>query len=78
MCIPVKSSVGQLVSWSMDSRMTQTLVMAALTVAYLKKKPKPGSLHHSDCGGQYCSVAYRALQASNAMQASMSRKGNGW
>ena len=58
--------------------MTQTLVIAALTAAYLKKKPKPGLLHHSDRGFQYCSAAYRALQASYAMQTSISRKGNGW
>lgn len=58
--------------------MTQTLVRAALTAAYLKKKPKLGLLHHSDCGGQYCSAAYRALQASYAVKMSMSRKGKGW
>ena len=68
----------RLVGRSMDSRMTQTLVMAALTTAYWKKKPKPGSLHHSGCGGHYCSAAYRALQASDDMQTSISRKGNGW
>ena len=52
--------------------------MAALTAAYLKKKPKLGLLHRSDCGGQYCSAAYCALQASDGMQTSISRKGNGW
>jgi putative transposase len=68
----------EIVGWSMDSRMTQTLVMDALTAAYWKKKPKPGLLHHSDRGSQYCSAAYRALQASYGMLTSMSRKGNCW
>lgn len=68
----------EIVGWSMDSRMTQTLVMDALTAAYWKKKPPPGLLHHSDRGSQYCSAAYRALQASYGMQTSMSRKGNCW
>ena len=58
--------------------MTQTLVMSALTAAYWKKKPPPGLLHHSDRGSQYGSAAYRALQASDGMQTSMSRKGNCW
>ena len=53
-------------------------LLTALTAAYWKKKPKPGLLHHSDRGRQYCSAAYRALQASDAMQTSMSRQGNGW
>ena len=68
----------EIVGWSMDSRMTQTLVMDALTAAYWKKKPKPGLLHHSDRGSQYCSAAYRALQTSYGMLTSMSRKGNCW
>ena len=68
----------EIVGWSMDRRMTQTLVMSALTAAYWKKKPPPGLLHHSDRGSQYCSAAYRALQASYGMQTSMSRKGNCW
>ena len=51
----------------MDSRMTQTLVMDALTVPYWKKKPALGLMHHSDRGSQYCSVAYLALQASDSI-----------
>jgi hypothetical protein len=68
----------EIVGWAMDSRMTQTLVTDALRAAYWRNKPKPGLLHHSDCGSQYCSHAYRALQASYGMQTSMSRKGNCW
>ena len=56
--------------------MTQTLVKDALTAAYWKKKPKPGLLHHSDRGSQYCSAAYCASQSSYGMLTSMSRKGN--
>ena len=68
----------EMVGWSMDHRMTQTLVMDALTVAYWKKKPAPGLMHHADRGSQYCSAAYLALQASFGIQTSMRRKGNGW
>jgi putative transposase len=68
----------EIVGWAMDSRMTQTLVADALRAAYWRKKPGPGLLHHSDRGSQYCSHAYRALQASYGMQTSMSRKGDCW
>ena len=68
----------EIVGWAMDSRMTQTLVADALRAAYWRNKPKPGLLHHSDRGSQYCSHAYRALQAGYGMQTSMSRKGNCW
>jgi putative transposase len=68
----------EIVGWAMDSRMTKTLVVDALRAAYWRKKPKPGLIHHSDRGSQYCSSAYRALQASYGMKTSMSRKGNCW
>ena len=68
----------EIVGWAMDSRMTKTLVADALRAAYWRKKPKPGLMHHSDRGSQYCSSAYRALQASYGMKTSMSRKGNCW
>ena len=58
----------EIVGWAMDSRMTQTLVADALRAAYWRYKPQPGLLHHSDRGSQYCSGAYRALQASYGMQ----------
>ncbi len=68
----------ELVGWSMGARMTKDLVMQALRAAYWKKRPDPGLIHHSDRGSQYCSQAYRDLQAGYGMQTSMSRRGNCW
>lgn len=68
----------EVVGWAMDERMTKTLVCDALRAAYWRKKPAPGLMHHSDRGSQYCSKAYRALQASYKMQTSMSNKGDCW
>lgn len=68
----------ELVGWSMAERMTKELVLQALRAAYWKKKPGPGLIHHSDRGSQYCSQAYRDLQAGYGMQTSMSRRGNCW
>ena len=64
----------EIVGWAMDSRMTKTLVLDALRAAYWRKKPKPGLMHHSDRGSQYCSEAYRALQASYGMKTSMPQR----
>lgn len=67
-----------IVGWSMDSRMTRELVMDALRMARFRRKPRPGMLHHSDRGSQYCSHDYQALLSEYGMVASMSRKGNCW
>lgn len=67
-----------IVGWAMGERMTKELVISALRMAYFRRKPKPGLLHHSDRGSQYCSHDYQALLAEYGMRTSMSRKGNCW
>lgn len=67
-----------IVGWAMSERMTRDLVMDALRMAYFRRKPKPGLLHHSDRGSQYCSHDYQALLTDYGMRVSMSRKGNCW
>lgn len=67
-----------IVGWAMDARMTRTLVISALRMAWFKRKPKPGLMNHSDRGSQYCSHDYQALLVEYKMVASMSRKGNCW
>lgn len=67
-----------IVGWAMGERMTRDLVIAALRMAYFRRRPKPGLLHHSDRGSQYCSQDYRSLLTDYGMRASMSRKGNCW
>lgn len=67
-----------IIGWSMDARMTRELAVNALRMAYFRRKPTPGVLHHSDRGSQYCSHAYQALLHEYGMRVSMSRKGNCW
>jgi putative transposase len=67
-----------IVGWAMDGRMTRALVISALRMARFRRKPRPGLLHHSDRGSQYCSHDYQALLVEYGIQASMSRKGNCW
>ncbi len=65
-----------IVGYSMDSRMTKELVLNALRMAHFKRKPKPGLMHHSDRGSQFCSHDYQALIAEMKAISSMSRRGN--
>ncbi len=68
----------QIVGWAIDDTMKTSLCINALRMAYWRKKPEPGLLHHSDRGSQYASHAYRELLKSMGMEQSMSRKGNCW
>ncbi len=58
--------------------MTADLVTDALTMAWFRRKPAPGTLHHSDRGSQYASHEFQRKLAGYGMRCSMSRKGNCW
>lgn len=40
----------EIVGWSLKSRMTTDIVCDALTMAWFRRKPAPGLIHHSDRG----------------------------
>jgi len=50
----------------------------ALTMAWFRRKPAAGLLHHSDRGSQYASQAFQSKLGEYDMLCSMSRKGNCW
>jgi putative transposase len=68
----------EVVGWSLKPRMTAEIVTDALTMAWFRRKPAPGLLHHSDRGSQYASAAFQNKLADYGMACSMSRKGNCW
>lgn len=68
----------EIVGFSIKPRMTAELVIEALTMAWFRRKPAAGLLHHSDRGSQYASLAFQAKLAEYGMTCSMSRKGNCW
>ena len=67
-----------IVGWSMSERMTEDLVMDALTAAYWRRKPEHKVNLHSDQGSQYSSRNFRKLLNTFNIQPSMSRRGNCW
>jgi putative transposase len=66
----------RIVGWSMACHLRQELVEAALQMAIRQRDPKPGLIHHSDRGVQYCSGEYRRLMETWGLSASMSRTGD--
>jgi transposase InsO family protein len=68
----------QVVGWAIDDHMRTSLCLDALQMAFWRRKPKQGLLHHSDRGSQYASKEYRNHLDIMEMQQSMSRKGNCW
>lgn len=68
----------RIVGWSIGSRMTKTLVLNALDMAFWQRKPASGLIHHSDRGSQYACKKYQKRLKQYKMIPSMSRKGNCW
>jgi len=68
----------QVVGFAMGQRMTRSLVMDALRMAWFRRHPAPGLIFHSDRGSQYASNDYRKLLREFKMESSMSRKGDCW
>jgi putative transposase len=68
----------EVIGWSLKPRMTVDLVTDALTMAWFRRRPAAGVLHHSDRGSQYASHAYQGQLKDYGMTCSMSRRGNCW
>jgi transposase InsO family protein len=68
----------QVVGWAMDKHMKVRLTLDALAMAYWRRKPAPGLIHHSDRGIQYACDQYRRQLEQYKMIPSMSRKGDCW
>lgn len=68
----------EVVGWSIKPRMTADIVIDALAMAWFRRKPAAGLIHHSDRGSQYASAAFQTKLAEYGMLCSMSRKGNCW
>ena len=49
----------KVVGWAMKERLTTNLTLDALDMAYQRRNPPHGLVHHSDRGGQYLSSAYQ-------------------
>lgn len=51
----------EVVGWSLKPRMTADIVTDALTMAWFRRRPSAGLMHHSDRGSQYAGRAFQNL-----------------
>jgi len=62
--------------WSMRNDLTADLVVDALGMAATMRKPKDGTIHHSDRGSQYGSLAIGETLKESGIMRSMGSKGD--
>jgi len=65
-----------IVAWSIDTTMTEALVLDVLRRAIRERQPMAGLVHHTDRGGPYAGTEYRAVRRRASMRQSMSRADN--
>ncbi len=68
----------RVIGWSMDTTLERKLVITALRSAIANRRPKPGTIFHSDRGSQYASEDFTEVLAAHRLVQSMSRKGDCW
>lgn len=68
----------KIVGWSIDENMKTSLIIDALEMAIITRKPNKGLIFHSDRGTQYASNSFKQLLKKNNITQSMSRSGNCW
>jgi putative transposase len=66
----------KVVGWALDSHLKTSLALEALRMAYWRRKPAKGLIHHSDRGSQYAAHDYQLQLKAFGMIPSMSRKGD--
>ena len=66
----------RVLGWAMHQILDARLVIAALRMALLQRRPRQTLIVHSDRGMQFASAAYRQVLTQHGLVASMSRKGN--
>jgi putative transposase len=66
----------RVVGWAVSDRLHKELALTALRRALAIRRPPAGLTHHSDRGGQYCSIEYQAELWRHGILISMSGKGN--
>lgn len=64
----------KIIGWSMSERIDKYLVLDALDMALVRRRPEAEVLHHTDRGAIYASDEYRQKLSTHRMARSMSRK----
>src|SRR5690606_33183280 len=68
----------KVVGWSMKPTLARDIVLDALMMAVVRRKPTQSVIVHSDQGTQYGSDDWQRFCRANNLQPSMSRRANCW
>ena len=77
-CVVLDAYSRSVVGWSIDSQQAASLVMSALGMAVSNRKPKTGSIVHSDRGSQFTSWAFSDRVKTAGLALSMGRVGDAY
>lgn len=66
----------KIIGWSMSERIDKRLVLDALNMALVRRRPDHEVVHHTDQGAIYAADEYREKMQRHRLRASMSRKGD--
>lgn len=77
-CVVLDAYSRSVVGWSIDSQQAASLVMNALGMAISNRKPKDGSVVHSDHGSQFTSWAFSERVKDAGLALSMGRVGDAY
>jgi transposase InsO family protein len=66
----------KVVGWAMSERINTALVLRALRMALVARRPAPGLIHHTDRGAIYAAQEYRAQLTRHGLAPSMGRTGD--
>jgi len=66
----------RIVGWSMQSHLKTSLVLEALQMAYERRRPSSGLIHHSDQGCQYTSIEFGSRCRKYGIRPSMGTVGD--
>ena len=66
----------KIVGWYIDENMEEAIIILAMKQLIKSRQPPPSMIVHSDGGGQYGSIKFRALLALHRFRQSMTRKDN--
>ena len=66
----------KVVGWAMSERINTALVLRALQMALIARRPSPGLIHHTDRGAIYAAQEYQARLTAHGLAPSMGRTGD--
>jgi putative transposase len=78
LCIVLDLYSRRVVGWSLSSALDTEIVLAAVVMAAIRRRPPRGLMFHSDRGGQYTSGQFKKIATGLGFIQSMSRRGDCW